>query len=320
MGFYAGMKVAVIGGAGMIGSHLVELLEGEGADVTVLDNLSRGRKQNLSETRCQFIYTDASVLTNLNALKGMNAVFNLAAKVTGMHYNRKHHAEMFYENIMLQTVPLRACIMWEVPLYLQSSTVCVYPHDMAYPVYEEEGHRGEPEPTNAGYGWAKRMGERYAQWVAQEYDIKIGITRLSNAFGPRDYFDEETSHVIPALIRRTIEDDYVMVYGTGLQSREFLYAKDAAMGMMKVLEHYPRGYPVNIGSPANRITIEDLADLIQEIVGVKKPLYFDASIPDGYPRRGSRIDKLVAKAGWQPQTTLREGLRATVAWYLDMGG
>lgn len=673
MGFYTGMKVAVIGGAGMIGSFLVELLEEEGADVTVLDNLSRGRKSNLSGTRCQFIYTDASVLTNLGPLKGAKAVFNLAAKVTGMHYNRKHHAEMFYKNMMLQIAPLRASVMWEVPLYCCVSTVCVYPHDMSFPVSEEEGHQGEPEPTNAGYGWAKRMGERYARWVAQEYGIKVGITRFSNCFskdtdvmtadgarnirdirvgdpvytlnpnnhevevgtviatqqvttdeffnfrdksvdfrvtpdhtmyyrsttayqkkpaeffreragrdtgqinlamhkpvggpelgdphvclhafidgdhtyhtgrdtvqdtphhrsqefpcsyrlrdwvrflgwfitegdialipthgknpswqiritqykdaspdtyseirgllegmgipygcngrtfyfssrmigkyleetvgrgarnkripqfvlgldfppslrlllfqtmmkgdgnksgrryttssdglkddfmhlcfllgyktvashdghcwrisisktgsrvikyrnisveqvekeeayditvdrnhiiyagrdnrlnwvgqcfGPRDYFDEETSHVIPALIRRTVEDDFVKVYGTGLQSREFLYARDAAMGMMRVLEHYHEADPVNIGNPENRITIGDLAYLIQEVVGVKKTVYFDTSIPDGYPKRGSRIDKLVEKTGWQPQTTLREGLKETVAWYLDMG-
>jgi len=316
MGFYKGKKVAVIGGAGMIGSQLVELLIEEGAEVTVVDDLSRGTTENIEGLHCKFVYADAASIRNLNRLRGVDAVFNLAAKVTGMHYNRNHHAEMFEKNMKLQIAPLEAAVMFGIPLFLQASTVCVYPADMCYPVFEEEGHVGEPEPTNAGYGWAKRMGERYAQWVAQEHDIKIGITRFSNVFGIRDNFDEETSHVIPALIKRTIEDDVVKVYGTGEQIREFLYSRDAARGMMEVLEHYPEADPVNIGNPKNRVTIRELAQLIQEVLGVNKPLLFDTSIPDGYPRRGSNIERLIAHTWWQPETDLMEGLRRTVEWYI----
>ena len=315
MGFYKGKKVAVIGGCGMIGSQLVELLVMEGAEVMVLDDLSRGSMRNIDDIYCKFIYTDASRVRNLHWLRGKDAVFNLAAKVTGMHYNRDHHAEMFARNMKLQIAPLEATVMFEVPLFLQASTVCVYPSDMCYPVFEEEGHVGEPEATNAGYGWAKRMGERYAQWVAQEHDIKVGITRFSNCFGIYDNFDEETSHVIPALIKRTIEDDVVKVYGTGDQVREFLYSSDAARGMMEVLEHYSEADPVNIGNPKNRVTIRELAHLIQEVVGVEKDINFDTSIPDGYPRRGSNIERLIEHTGWQPEVDLMEGLRRTVEWY-----
>jgi len=316
MSFYEGMRVAVIGGAGMIGSHLVELLVEAGADVLVMDNLSRGRMSNLEGVLCEFRHTNAVQSHDLYDLVDRDAVFNLAARVTGMHYNRKHHAEMFYQNLLLQTVPLSLCAEAGVPLYAQVSTVCVYPHNVRFPALESEGHRGDPESTNAGYGWAKRMGERYAQWVAAERSIKIAITRFSNCFGPRDYFDEETSHVIPALIKRTLEDEVVKVYGTGEPIREFLLAKDAATGLMKVLQHYPEADPVNIGNPHNRVSIKELALLIQDVIGVKKLLTFDTSLPDGYPRRGSNIDKLVEKTGWLPEPNLMAGLKATVEWYL----
>lgn len=304
----------------MIGSFLVALLVEAGAEVVVADNLSRGRMSNLNGLDCRFEYADLTNIHNCRAIRQQDAVFNMAAKVTGMHYNRLHHSEMFRANMLLQIVPLNACLMWEVPLYLQCSTVCVYPHNMSYPVKEEEGHRGKPESTNEGYGWAKRMGELYAQWVRRATGMGIGITRFSNTFGPRDYFDPETSHVIPALIKRTLEDDMVKVYGTGFQMREFLYAEDAAIGAMKVLEHHPVADPVNIGNPENRITIRELAHMIQDLAihpdrSKHKPIHFDTSIEDGYPRRGSDISKLVQATGWHPQTSLFDGLWETISWY-----
>ena len=317
--FWNGKRVAVLGGCGMVGSVLVTLLVEQGAGVVVADDLSRGRMTNLTGIDCEFVYADLTNPYNLRAIRKADAVFNMAARVTGMHYNRDHHAEMFVKNMLLQTVPLQACLMWNVPLYLQASTVCVYPHDVTFPVKEEEGHRGEPEPTNAGYGWAKRMGERYAQWVRWDTGMGIGITRFSNVFGPRDYFDPETSHVIPALIKKTVEDDMVKVYGTGNQIREFLYAEDAAVGAMTVLEHHPVAEPVNIGNPNNRVTIRSLARLIQDIIfgGYRhKPLHFDTSIEDGYLARGSDITRLVQVTGWQPETSLEDGLVATTDWYL----
>lgn len=314
--FWQGKRVAVTGGAGMIGSQLVALLVEAGARVTVIDNLSRGRRENLAGLEYEFCYADLDNVFNCQAIVGQDAVFNLAARVAGMHYNRGHHAEMFRENLLLQIMPLWAAAMWRVPLFLQCSTVCVYPRDIPFPVTEEWGNIGEPEPTNLGYGLAKRMGEYYARVLHEEGKIKVAISRFSNCYGPRDYFDYGTSHVIPALIRRTLEDEEVRVYGTGNQVREFLYSVDAAKGAMLLLEHYAEGKPVNIGTPNARISVGELAKLIQKVLGVEKPIFFDVSIPDGYPKRGCDCSLLEKVTGWCPKTGLVEGLSSTVEWYL----
>jgi len=317
--FYEGMRVVVFGGAGMIGSQLCGLLLRAGASrVVAVDDLSRGRLSNLNGLDVDFVRMDVTSGMIKEWLYGSDCVFNLTAKVTGMHYNRDHHAEMFYHNMLAQIKPLMFSVEIGVKRYLECSTVCVYPREMSFPVTEEEGHVGEPEPTNAGYGWAKRMGECFAEWVGTEYNIDVAITRFSNCFGPRDYWDPETSHVIPALISRILgNDEVVKVYGTGNQVREFLYSRDAALGAMKVMEYGVGRGPINIGNPRNRITIRGLAKLIQEAAGVSKPLSFDTSIPDGYPRRGSDITKLIALTGWQPETGLLEGLRKTIRWYAE---
>lgn len=323
MGFYTGKRVAVLGGAGMIGSQLVELLIEKEAEVTAYDDFSRGRWQNLYGKGCDVqridIIEERQALLKAFRRSRYDVVFNLAAKVTGMHYNHDHHTRMFFDNMQLMMIPLSIAASCKVPLFLQASTVCVYPREMSFPVSEEEGHVGEPEPTNAGYGWAKRMGERLAQWVCQESDMKVGITRFSNVFGPRDYFDDETSHVIPALIKRTLSDEpHVTVYGSGKQVREFLYSRDAAMGAMKVLRHYPEADPVNIGNPYNRITINALAMAIGVIAGSCKPIVNVTNVyPEGYPKRGSDIGKLLKVTGWRPQTDLDEGLEEAIQWYKE---
>jgi GDP-L-fucose synthase len=318
MSFYEGKRVAVLGGAGMIGSQLVELLLGEGADVCVMDNLSRGRLSNVNDSERVMTgdVSNSGYMQEAFKILRPEVVFNLAARVTGMHYNRDHHTSMFVDNMKLMMVPLDAAIGTKVPYFLQASTVCVYPRDMDFPVFEEEGDRGEPEPTNAGYGWAKRMGEKMAQWGCQEYGMKVGITRFSNCFGPRDYFDDETSHVIPALIKRALGTEAMMkVYGSGKPVREFLFSRDAAIGAMKVMEYSHDATPVNIGNPDNRIAINDLAKLIQEVCCVAKPIVNFTSWPDGYAKRGSDITRLDTLTDWRPRTSLREGLVEAVEWY-----
>jgi GDP-L-fucose synthase len=322
MGFYTDKRVAVLGGAGMIGSQLVELLKEAGAaKVWIFDDLSRGRRENLTRpfTLRQIDCADLGAIgTWLNQARP-EIVFNLAAKVTGMHYNKDHHANMFLQNIALMTIPLRVAVEVGVEYFLQASTVCVYPRDMDFPVFEEEGHRGEPEPTNAGYGWAKRMGEKYAQWVCQEYGMKVGITRFSNCFGPRDYFDDETSHVIPALIKRFLgHEPYVKVYGSGDQIREFLYSRDAAIGAMKVMEYSHDATPVNIGNPGNRISINDLAMEIGVLCdSIKSTVNVTNVYPEGYPKRGSDITRLETLTGWVPETALNVGLAEAIKWYRE---
>ena len=326
--FWRDKHVVVTGSHGLVGGFLIEHLVSAGAVVTAIDDLSRGRPDRLRHIRGIVMTArgDAAAQQALPLYRGADVVFNLAAKVTGMHYNREHHCEMFCENMRLQMLPLLHALRAGVKRFCQVSTVCVYPHDMPYPVPEDWGHRGEPEPTNAGYGWAKRMGERLAQWAAHEYGLEVAIVRPSNMYGPWDYFDEATSHVIPALIRRAVEsrEDHLLVYGSGQQIREFLYADDGAVGMMKVTERYAAADPVNIGTGMETaISIADLAMLIQEVcaemgaIRAPRALRFDTSLPDGYPRRGTDISKLIRVTGWQPAMPLRDGLRHTIAWWLN---
>lgn len=320
--YWKGKRALVTGGAGMIGHQLVGELLKAGTQVTVLDNFSRGRRINLRPYAGQIGVRDADAgdLATLPLYQGMDVVFNLAARVTGMHYNRRHHSEMFWENIRLQCVPALLAAAAKVPVYHQSSTVCVYPRDMIYPAPESEGHRGDPEPTNEGYGWAKRIGEHAARWLSREHEgkVRVAITRYANCYGPSDYFDWETAHVIPALIRKCMEQDKVMVFGSGRQLREFLYSLDAARGTMLLVERDTAGEPVNIG-PGVAISIKDLLGAIQAVLGTNKPAIYDTDIPEGYPRRCSDITRLQEIAGWTPTTSLEDGLRRTIDWYMQHG-
>jgi GDP-L-fucose synthase len=318
--FWHGKRVAVLGGAGMIGSHLVDLLIEAGAEVTVADDLSRGRRQNLTHREVEFKYTDLRTIHNLQAVKGKYAVFNLAARTAGLRHDPAYHSDMFLDNMLLQTVPLWACVTWNVPLYLQVSTLCVYPENAESPIIESVGQLGEPESRNSGYAWAKRMGERYAQWVHRATGMGVGIIRLSNCFGPRDYFDPRTSHVIPALIKRALEDDIIRNPGTGNEVRDFLYVRDAARAAMKVLEHYAEAYVLNVGNPNNRASIREVGTLIQNILFGPDATNHKAmrfSTEGIYSHRVPDIGKLVEVTAWQPETSLFDGLCDTIDWYQE---
>lgn len=319
--FWKGRKVLVTGGAGMIGSHLVERLVELRAYVTVVDNLSRGRTSNLKKVRPQIIFWNADVTDSYVAEQVMHdqeVVFNLAAKVTGIHYNISHHATMFAENALLQIVPLKAACKEGVERFIQVSTACVLPHDCPVPTPEEYGWKGEPEPTNQGYGWAKRIGERYAVWAAQEFGVKTGIVRFWNAYGPRDYFDWESSHVIPAFIRKALEHDKIVIWGSGKQKRSFVHAADIARCLCVVADKIASTdpEPLNIGHD-EQIDMLSLARLILDILGIDKPIECDTTKPDGYPERAADVSKLRRlTGGWIPHRPLREGLEETIQWYL----
>lgn len=319
MGFYENKKVLVTGGCGFIGSYLVELLVKDGAVVTVADNLSRGTLERIKSVRgnIEFLKLDLSHYNNcLLACKNQEIVMNLVAKVTGIEYNRTHQADMFISNMILQQNVIKAAVESGVKRYLQVSTACIYPHDAMIPTPESEGDRGTPEPTNLGYGWAKRMGEVLAKFYAKESNMEIAIVRPFNAYGLRDHFDEGTSHVIPALIKRVLDgDDPVVVWGTGNQSRAFIHARDIALGMKIVTERYAKADPVNIGHD-NEITIKELMNLILKITGRNPRVVFDTSKPDGYPRRGADTTKLrKITGGWVPDTPLEEGIKEMVGWF-----
>jgi len=317
---WQGKKILVTGGAGFIGSHLVELLVEDGADVTVVDNLERGRLDNLRAvikdiTFIQKDLRDFAVCKEVT--RGMDVVMNLAAKVAGIHYNRYHHGDMFTSNILLSTNVLEAARINDVARFTVVSTACIYPHDAIVPTPESEGERGTPEPTNEGYGWAKRMAEKQGQYYAEEYGMEVAIARPFNAYGPRDCFDEATSHVMPALIKKVLDgDDPVIVWGSGNQSRAFVHVKDFAMGLKLVTEKYPIAVPVNIGHD-HEVTIKELLQTITRMTGQNPRVVYDVSMPEGYPRRAADITRLrAATGGWEPAISLEEGLAETIEWYL----
>ena len=318
MSFWTNKKVLVTGGAGFIGSFLSELLVKEGAKVTIADNLSRGSLQAIDSIKNQVELKKLDLYDYENCLKACASqeyVFNLVAKVTGIEYNRLNMVDMFESNMKLQMNMMGAASKSQVKRFLQVSTACIYPHDAAVPTPESEGERGSPEPTNEGYGFAKRMGEKLAKYYTKEKGMEVVVGRPFNAYGPRDHFDEATSHVIPALMRRILEgQDPVAIWGTGNQSRVFVHAKDVARGMMLILEKAPAAQPINIGHD-EEVTIKELFYLICKVVGKNPTPKFDTSRPDGYPRRAADVALLKKYTGFTPSISLEGGIREMAEWF-----
>jgi nucleoside-diphosphate-sugar epimerase len=185
------------------------------------------------------------------------------------------------------------------------------------PTPETEGFIRQPEETNRGYGWSKRMAELAGELYHQEFGMSIAIARPFNCYGPRDNFNPEESHVIPGVITRFLNgENPFKIWGTGEQSRSFLYVKDFARGLLEVLEKYPEADPLNIGAD-EEITIKELVLLIRELLGKTEVLLeHDLTKPIGQPRRHCNITKAVEKIGWQPEYGLRQGLQETIDWYL----
>jgi GDP-L-fucose synthase len=308
--FYAGKKVVVTGGAGMVGTALVTELVRRGAHVLVQDDFSRGKTY---VTGAQYVTTDAGSYTACKkALEGAFALFNLAAAVAGVEFNQHNHGLMFDANMRLQSTPILAAAAAGVPHVLQVSSVCVYAPEHNSPALEVNGRSGEPHPANGGYAWAKRMGERVALWAGLQHAV---IVRPSNIYGPRDYFDER-AHVIPALIRKVLRDDTIRVNGSGHERREFIYVDDVARGMLVALEHGQHGEAYNIGTSGDTVvSIRQLVTLIQEATGTQgKPVEFAESYDPGDPMRQSDASALRA-LGWHHEISLLDGLERTADWY-----
>ncbi len=318
MSFWRNKKVLVTGGAGFIGSHLVERLVAEGAKVRAVDNLENSSLENLEKVknRIEFIKKDLRILKDcLEASQNQEIVLNLAAKVGGIEFNRKHLGTMFRDNILISTQMLEAARLNDVERFLVVSSACVYPRYCTIPTPEEEGFKDVPEPTNEGYGWAKRMAEVQARTYAQEFGMKIAIARPYNTYGPRDHFAPEKSHVIPALIKRVFDgENPLTVWGDGEQSRAFLYVKDLVEGMLKVIEACPVCDPLNLGT-VEEIKIKDLVKLIIKLSGKNPRVHFDTSKPSGQPRRNCNNRKAKEKIGFEARISLREGLEKTITWY-----
>lgn len=316
--FWKNKKVLVTGGAGFIGSHVVEKLVERGAKVTVLDNLQNGKLSNINHLKknVKVIKGDCRLPNDAEkACRGQEIVMNLAARVGGIEYNRTHQATMMRDNLIIGTVMIEAARKMKVERFLVVSSACVYPRKCSVPTPESEGFLDEPEPTNGGYGWAKRMAEKLGMYYAEEFGMKVGIVRPYNCYGPRDHFDPEFSHVIPALVKRVFEgENPVKVWGSGKQTRAFLYVEDLAEGMILSIENYPVPDPINLGTD-EEISIKKLVKKIIDISGINTKVVFDTTKPDGSPRRNSDNTKAIEKIGFVPNIKLDIGLEKTVEWY-----
>ncbi len=318
-------RVLVIGGAGFVGRHLVQMLVKAGAEVTVLDNYSRGNvverlrgssANGRAVEGAEYNYGDCSHEgTCRDRMKSADFVFNLAATVAGVIWNQSHHVEMFTKNIQAQMVPMKIADEYGVDRYLCVSSVCVYAPGYNDPALEINGFKGLPTPANIGYAMAKRMGEMMAVWHAKESGLGTVVVRPSNVFGPYDYFDEK-AHVIPALIEKCLEEDEIVVNGTGQEYREFIYVEDVARGMMAALARGEAGEVYNLGtSGRTACTIEHLLELIQLECGTEKPVAFSSQFDPGDDRRWSDASKAEQELSWTHDVTLQEGLRRTIEWY-----
>ncbi|MEK7572824.1 MAG: NAD-dependent epimerase/dehydratase family protein [Patescibacteria group bacterium] len=319
--FWKNKKVLVTGGAGFIGSHLVEKLVERNAIVTILDNLQNGKKENLDsvKNKVNFIKGDCTdISTALKACNDQDIVMNLAARVGGIEYNRTHQATMLRDNLLIETITLEAAHRAGVERFLVVSSACVYPRNCSVPTPESEGFLDEPEPTNGGYGWGKRMSELLGKYYMEEFGMKVGIARPYNCYGPRDHFDPEHSHVIPALIKRVFDGENPLnVWGSGRQTRAFLYIDDFVEGLMRTIEKYPVADAVNIGTN-EEVSIAELVRKIVKLSKKKIKIVFDTTKSDGSPRRNSDNTKAKEKIGFKAKVSLDEGLSKTIAWYKNV--
>ena len=313
--FWNSRKVLVTGGAGLVGSYLVEHLVRDGALVRVADNLGSGSLKNLTSclSSIEFLKLDLQDIGACRrAVYGVDTVFDLAARTVGIGYSSLHHGEMFYDSMSISMNTLEAARQAGVRQYLFASSSCVYPDGSVIPTPEHAADRNLPESANSGYGWAKRMAELLATFYAQEYGMRVAIVRLVNAYGPRYHWDQEEPHVIPALIQRLLRGETpLLIWGSGRQTRSFIHASDVAMLMKLVMERATDSQPINIGW-TEETTISDLVADLTAIAGFSGAITYDTSKPEGPARKGLNLARqrdLVPD--FVPQFSLREGLRQT---------
>ena len=285
-----------------MGTHLVNMLNLAGAKVTAPSrkdlDLSHGRAVN-------------------QAIVGHDFVFHLAASVGGIHYNQAHPAALLHQNLLPTLNVFEAARKAKVARMLLVSSACVYPRFCTLPTPEGEGFKDEPEPTNYGYGWAKRVAEILAKTYHQEYALPIGIVRPYNTYGPGDNFDPAKSHVIPAIIKRVLDgEDPLVVWGDGSATRSFIFVTDVVRGLMLALEKYPLPDPINLGT-AEEIRIKDLAELIIKLSGKKTKIKFDTRKPNGQPRRNCAVVKAKKILSFTAEIKLQQGLPQVISYYRD---
>ncbi|HXQ20689.1 MAG TPA: GDP-L-fucose synthase [Candidatus Acidoferrales bacterium] len=306
-----GKRITVTGGAGFLGSHVVARLREEGAQVVV----PRSREYDLvSGDAVRRLYRDARP----------EIVIHLAAQVGGIGANRENPGRFFYENLMMGVQLMEEGRRVGLPKFVAVGTVCAYPKFTPVPFREDDLWNGYPEETNAPYGLAKKMLLVQAQAYRAQYGFNAIYLLPVNLYGPGDSFDPAKSHVIPALIKKFCDArrdgrQEVEVWGSGSASREFLYVDDCARAIVLATERYDKPDPVNIGA-AEEITIKDLVRLIAQLTGFTGRIRWDATKPDGQPRRRLDVSRAEHEFGFRAQTPFLEGLRRTIDWYVGSTG
>jgi GDP-L-fucose synthase len=296
------VRIVVTGGGGFLGSHLVERLRDRGEDPVV------ARRADYDLTRwddAERLFRDARP----------ELVFHLAAEVGGIGANRANPGRYWYANLMMGAHVLELSRLAGVGKLVTAGTVCAYPKFTPVPFSEADLWNGYPEETNAPYGVAKKTLLVGAQSYREQYGTNAIYLLPANLYGPRDNFDLDTSHVIPALIRKMVEaHDEVVLWGDGSPTREFLYVDDCADGLLLAADRYDGPDPVNLGT-SEEISIRDLAELIAELTGFGGEIVWDTSMPNGQPRRRLDVSRAKELFGFEAQTPLRDGLTRTIEWY-----
>jgi len=307
--FWSGKRVTVTGGGGFLGSFIVEKLKAHGANEIFIPR----------KTAYNLVDPDdiGRMLTDSNP----DVVIHAAALAGGIGANRARPAEFFYTNLMMGVPLMHQAWKRGVKKFVALGTICSYPKFAPTPFREEDLWNGYPEETNAPYGLAKKMLLVQAQAYRQEYGFDAIFLLPVNLYGPRDNFDLETSHVIPALIRKFTEaqergDRQVELWGDGSPTREFLYVRDAAEGVVLAAERYDGAEPVNLGS-GQEISIKKLAETIAEYTGYKGEFVWNTEKPNGQPRRLLDVSRAEEYFGFQAGTNFEDGLRKTVEWFRE---
>lgn len=308
LNFWKDKRICVTGGAGFLGWHLIEKLKARGANEIFIPRIE---EYNLVE--------QADIKRMLDDSQPQ-VIIHLAAHVGGIGANREHPAEFFYDNLMMGVQLIHESWKRGVEKFVAIGTVCAYPKFTPVPFREDDIWNGYPEETNAPYGLAKKMLLTQSLAYRQQYGFNSIFLIPVNLYGPGDNFRPESSHVIPALIKKCVEavkrgEKKVVIWGDGSPTREFVYVDDAAEGIALATEKYNGSDPVNIGS-GYEISIKALAELIAKLTGFEGQLVWDTSKPNGQPRRGLDVSRAEQYFGFRAQMSFEEGLRRTIEWYL----
>jgi len=307
--FWKNKRVCVTGGAGFLGSFVLAALQQRGAAQVFVPKIEEYDLVNPADIQRMYDEAQPDIIIHLAALAG------------GIGANRARPADFFYINLMMGVQLMHEAWKRGVEKFVAIGTVCAYPKFTPIPFREENIWDGYPEETNAPYGLAKKMLLVQAQAYREQYGFNAIYLLPVNLYGPRDNFDLQTSHVIPALIRKYIEaqqrgDKEVVLWGDGSPTREFLYAGDAADGILTAAERYNGAEPVNLGS-GQEISIKDLSERIARLTGYQGKLVWDTNQPNGQPRRALDTSRAIEYFGWRASVPFEEGLRQTIAWYRE---